>query len=97
MEVIKNWEELGNFLDDLDCRIYALEQAQLPSNYSLYQSEEREPTNDDKPITNTNVIYQVDGKSADIFKQTARRAIKNENQIRFLKGQLISRRHKDVL
>ena len=33
-------EELARVLNDIDCRIYALEQAQMPSNYSLYHTEE---------------------------------------------------------
>jgi len=45
--MIGSWEELGKVLDDIDCRLYVLEQSQMLSNYSLYHPNER--SDDVKP------------------------------------------------
>ena len=77
----KTLEEIGNMLDDLDCRLYAIEQSQMPSNYSLYHPEEEteEKAPPVRPIVN--VTYQIDAKSTPAFK-------KLEEKIALINGRL---------
>ena len=79
--MITSWEQLGKVLDDLDCRLYAIEQSQLPSNYSLYHPEEEteEKAPPVKPIVN--VTYQVDAESTPTFKEL-------EEKIALINGRL---------